>query len=418
MNILWITNIQFPAVRGRLGLPVEVVGGWMFALASELSFNKQVNMAVSTIYDGVDLKRFVDSDIVYYLLPAGEMKKYYDRSLEKYWVEVINEFKPDIIHIHGTEYAHGLACVKACPKQKYVISIQGLLSVYQEYYYAGIKPFQLIKHTTLNDIKNFMTTSQVLKELRRRTAGEMLYLSLCTNIIGRTSWDYSHVMAINPGIKYYFCNEVLRDSFYNSDKWRIDLKKDFTIFISQASSPRKGLHQVIKALSIVKNYFPDVQLRVAGVDITGGRKWAHRTVTYGAYIRSLLSTHRLHDKVVFLGKLDETDMARELRSAHIHVCASVIENSPNSLGEAQLIGTPSIASFVGGVPDMVKDRETGLLYRFDDHVLLAYKIIELFNDDELARNISKNGILVASERHNKTTIVSRMLEIYQTIQKG
>jgi hypothetical protein len=154
MNILWITNIQFPAVRGRLGLPVEVVGGWMFALASELSFNKQVNMAVSTIYDGVDLKRFVDSDIVYYLLPAGEMKKYYDRSLEKYWVEVINEFKPDIIHIHGTENAHGLACVKACPKQKYVISIQGLLSVYQEYYYAGIKPFQLIRHTTLTTLKN------------------------------------------------------------------------------------------------------------------------------------------------------------------------------------------------------------------------------------------------------------------------
>jgi hypothetical protein len=73
-------------------------------------------------------------------------------------------------------------------------------------------------------------------------------------------------MAINPGIKYYFCNEVLRDSFYNSDKWRIDLKKDFTIFISQASSPRKGLHQVIKALSIVKNY-SGRSIKSSGVDI-------------------------------------------------------------------------------------------------------------------------------------------------------
>ena len=121
---------------------------------------------------------------------------------------------------------------------------------------------------------------------------------------------------------------------------------------------------------------------------------------------------------MFTGPLGDEAMAEEFRKAHICVIPSAIENSPNSLGEAQIMGTPCVASFVGGVPDMITDNVTGLLYRFDDHVLLAYKIIELFNDDELARNISKNGILVASERHNKTTIVSRMLEIYQTIQKG
>ncbi len=148
MNILWITNIQFPAVREKLGLPTEVVGGWMFSLAGELSTNTQVTLAVSTTYAANKLKRYEEADVIYYLLPARKTKKYYDKSLEKYWVEVINELKPDIIHIHGTEYAHGMACITACPKQTYVISIQGLLSVYRKYFFAGVKPLDLLKHTT------------------------------------------------------------------------------------------------------------------------------------------------------------------------------------------------------------------------------------------------------------------------------
>jgi len=134
-------------------------------------------------------------------------------------------------------------------------------------------------------------------------------------------------------------------------------------------------------------------------------------------MRALLKKSGLEENVVFLGKLNETEMAEELRIAHVYVCPSAIENSPNSLGEAQLLGTPCISSFVGGVPDMVDDGETGLLYRFDDHVMLAFKIMKIFENYELAKHISKNGINAASERHHKATITSRTLEIYQTIKK-
>jgi glycosyltransferase involved in cell wall biosynthesis len=416
MKILWITNIQLPAVRKKLGLPVEVVGGWMFSLANELSVSNQVSLAVCTTYSGNSLTKHSEDDIVYYLLPARKTKKYYDKSLEKYWLEVINEFNPDIIHVHGTEYAHGLACFKACPEQKYVISIQGLVSAVKEHFFAGIKPLELMKYTTLSDIKNGETIPQGLNSIKRRAEIEHQYLKLSSNIIGRTNWDYSHTKAINAKSDYYFCNEVLRPSFYESHKWSLETKENYTIFLSQANSPRKGLHQALKALSIVKEYYP-VQLRIAGVDVTGGKKWVQRTITYGAYIRALVKKTGLNEKVVFLGRLNEKEMTEELRRAHVFICPSVIENSPNSLGEAQLIGTPCIASFVGGVPDMVKDGETGLLYRFDDYVMLAFKIIKLFANDDLAKHISKNGINAASERHHKATITSRTLEIYQTIKK-
>ena len=119
---------------------------------------------------------------------------------------------------------------------------------------------------------------------------------------------------------------------------------------------------------------------------------------------------------MFTGPLGDEAMAEEFRKAHICVIPSAIENSPNSLGEAQIMGTPCVASFVGGVPDMITDNVTGLLYRFDDHIVLAYKIMELFKNDELAQYISKNGIIDASKRHDRTKIVKRILDIYQEIK--
>lgn len=412
LRVLWITNVQFPFIKEKMGLPAEVVGGWMYSLAAALVETKNVSLAVATIYNGTDIKYYYDDSIRYYLLPGGQVSGRYNNMLGKYWQSVLNEFSPEVIHIHGTEYPHGLACMTACPDNNYVISIQGLLSVFYEYYHAGISSLKLLKFTTLNDIRHRNTVWRIERRLKKRAKYELQYLQRCSNIIGRTSWDYSHVKAVNPNVTYHFCNESLRRTFYTFPKWDLSKKQDYTIFMSQANSQRKGLHQALEALKLVKEYYPGVQLRVAGPDISGGSKWVHRNTTYGAYIRSLLSKSGLKDHVKFLGRLDEESMARELYSAHIYLCASAIENSPNSLGEAQLIGTPSIASFVGGVPDMVKDGETGLLYRYEEPSMLAFKIIKLFEDDNLAVSLSRNGIVFATERHNWNTITERIIEIY------
>ena len=415
MNILWITNIPFPATNRLLGMPAEIGGGWMHSLAMQLISGTGIKLAIATTYNGNDIQEYTDENFLYYIIPRGSSYIKYDRSLEFYWAKIVDKFEPDLIHIHGTEYAHGLACMKACKTQRYIISIQGMVSVYSKYHFAGIKPFELLKYTTLNDLKRMDTISHSKKKMELRGKYEIEYLKRTKYIIGRTSWDYAHTKAINPTSEYHFCNEVLRNSFYDSSKWDFEKKRIHSIFMSQANSQRQGLHQVLKAISIVKEFYPDVNLRVAGLDISGGRKWVHRIGTYGHYIRSMLNSLKLTDRVEFLGGLNEERMAEEFRNAHIFVCASVIENSPNSLGEAQIIGTPCIASFVGGVPDMVNDRETGMLYRFEEYKMLAFKIMEVFHDANLAKSLSEKGKIVASVRHNRTNIGSRMREIYTSI---
>lgn len=232
MNILWITNIPFPATSRLLGIPAEIGGGWMHSLAMQLIIGDGINLAIATTYNGNDMREHTDENFLYYIIPRGRANTKYDRSLEFYWVKIVGEFKPDVIHIHGTEYPHGLACMKACQDQRYIISIQGMLSVYSEYHYAGIKPSEFFKHTTLNDLRRLDTVTQSRKKLVRRAKFELDYLKRTKHVIGRTSWDYCHTKAINPLAEYHFCNEVLRSSFYNSPRWNIESKRNYSIFMS------------------------------------------------------------------------------------------------------------------------------------------------------------------------------------------
>jgi glycosyltransferase involved in cell wall biosynthesis len=121
------------------------------------------------------------------------------------------------------------------------------------------------------------------------------------------------------------------------------------------------------------------------------------------------------DKLIFLGILNENQMAEQYASSHVFLCPSAIENSSNSVGEAQLVGTPCVASYVGGTMDMIDDGQTGLLYRFEEVSLLAKQICRIFENDDLAISLSKKAQEVASVRHDKIINASQLNSIYKQI---
>jgi len=417
MRILWISNSIFPDVCLVLKRPVPVSEGWTYGLACQISQNKSIKLAVATIWDGGEFKEFDINGVLYYLLPVKRMKGNNIRNLAPFWENVVKNFQPDLCHIHGTENTHGLACMRACPDLKYVISIQGLISVYSRYFYTGIKSIEIIRNITIRDLVLMDTLFNGKKKFERKGRCEYEYIKRSKHVIGRTRWDFAHVKTINPGIEYHFGNEVLRKSFYETPKWNIAEKVNFSIFISQAVYPIKGLHQVLKAVALLKSKYGNIHVRIAGRDITKSKTLSDklRLKGYGSYIKKLIRNLNLNEHVTFTGSLSEELMVEEYRKAHIFICPSSIENSPNSLAEAQIIGTPCIASFVGGIPDMVVDGETGFLYRFDEIEMLAVYISKLFSDDVLAKYISSNEILAATERHNRISIQEQILKIYEKI---
>lgn len=263
MNILWITNTIFPAPSKALGIPSPVTGGWMYELAKKVGSVQGISLAVATIYTGKVKKKFDFDNIIYYLLPAKSTKSY-QNALEYHWQSVCNEFKPNIVHIHGTEFTQGLSCMRIIPSLNYIISIQGMVSIYQRYYNAGIGTWEILKHITFRDLVRFDTIFQGKIDFKRRGKFEKEYIQRTYHVIGRTSWDYAHSKAINPNINYHFCNEILRDSFYTASKWDVNCKNDYTIFISQATYAIKGLHQVLKAVALLKKNFPKLKFGSLG----------------------------------------------------------------------------------------------------------------------------------------------------------
>jgi len=416
MRVLWIVNTIFPDLSKALGMSVPVIGGWMYGLFNQILQNKEADIAVATVHKCKTIQRYCVGGVIYYLIPCRNKIKY-QKSLETLWKDVIESYVPDIVHIHGTEYPHGLACINSLKKTKYVISIQGLVSVCERYYYAGLSDIDIIKNITIRDIIRKDTIFHGKNKFIKRGECEKESILKTENVIGRTDWDRSHSRAINASVNYYHCNEILRDEFYCAEKWNIKKKKNNTIFLSQASYPIKGLHQVLKAVFLIKKEFPKIKIRIAGDSIIKNDAIKNKLSIsgYGLYIKKLIKKLNIDKHVLFLGPLTAKEMINEYRNAHVFICPSSIENSPNSVGEAQILGVPTIASNVGGIQDMVKHSETGILYPFNEVEMLANYIRMIFRDDLLASNISAQSVMCAEKRHCKDAVKKEVLQIYQKI---
>ncbi len=404
LNILWISNVLFPEACEKLDLPIPVLGGWMASGAEALLQSGKVRLSVAALYAGDSLRSIEGTSIRYYLIPLG------NGDLQTYFKHIYEELQPQITHIHGTEYSHSFACVKACAGATIVASIQGLVSVYANYYMGGISLREA--KPSFRDFVRWDWLAMQQKRMELRGHLERILISQLTHIIGRTSWDRSHVWAINPKAQYHFCNETLRASFYER-QWSFSSCEYYSIFLSQAHYPIKGIQQLIKALPLVKRHFPSIKVYVAGNDFIHVSPL--RKNGFAIAMEKLMKQCSVAEDIIFLGTLNEVQMAEQYEKAHVFVCPSAIENSPNSIGEAQLVGVPCIASYVGGNMDMVKEAETGYLYRFEETALLAYRICQLFEHPDLCMFLSENGRVAARERHNSQRNAQQLLAIYQSI---
>lgn len=416
MKILWIVNIIFPYPASKINQKKSVTLGWLYGLYNTLVKNKDINLAVAATYHGDKLLKFVGEDnTVYYLLPCKNQLKY-DSNLKKYWKEVDDDFHPDVAHIHGSEFAHAIPFIEACPNVKTVTSIQGLVSIYSKAYYGNIPYRDLIKNISFRDIIKFDNVFQQQKKFYKRGLNEKKLLNMSNYLIGRTTWDYANSKAIVGKDKYFLCNESLRDDFY-TEYWNINGVERHTIFISQAYYPIKGFHFMLEALYILKRKYPDVKCYVSGHKVIGDDSFKSklRITGYGKYIKKLLKKYQLEDNVVFLGMLDTKEMISNLKKSNVYVQPSVIENSPNSLGEAMLMGMPCISSDVGGVSDLLIHNEEGFTYPYSEPAILAHYIEKIFEDDSLAITLGEKAHKHASITHNRENNCNQTIAIYHKI---
>ncbi|MCR5120150.1 MAG: glycosyltransferase family 4 protein [Lachnospiraceae bacterium] len=413
-KVLWVCNLMPAFVASAAGLGrAQNKEGWISGAAAKVMEGEELSLAVAFPVKG-DEKMSGSAGLVRYFsfYEDTDHPEEYDPSLEASIGRICEEFKPDVIHCFGTEFPHSLALQKLTEwRDKVIVHIQGVMQSCAEQYYGGLDE-SVTESATIRDIIRSDSLWKQKEKYEKRAEREKNVLSLAAYACGRTAFDKAYVESINPSCAYFAMNETLRPGFYGK-LWERENSVKHRIFMSQGNIPLKGLHVAIEALALIKEKYEDAHIVVAGDDIVG--KPFYKIPRYGKYLKSLTEKLQLKDSVSFMGQLNETEMCQEYMEANVYVLASYTENSPNSLGEAMLLGVPSVVSRVGGVPSMAEEDKEVLAFDAGDAKGLAEKICRLFDSEELQDELRLAARKRAMLTHDAEANYKMLLWIYDRI---
>ena len=413
MRILWIVNMVLPDVARELGLKTSASGSWLDDYSKLLSSDTDIELATMT-YANVPADMDVTAcGIRNFIFAGGGKRLLFDNpKTERDCRAVLEAFKPDVIHIHGTEYAMGAAMVKIKPKVPVLLTIQGILTRIAEEYYGGLPFSERIKIVSPKSVLKLKTPFFAKMLMAKNAKRERFVLKNVNHVTGRTDWDKAMMLSINDSLTYHRFNYNLRDEFYSAPKWNIDNIDRHTVFTGASTYSLKGLHVLLYAIALVKKKYPDVNLRVPANN--GDYKKAN---AYERYILRLIKKLGIEENVSFVGRKNAAGMIEMLLSSHVCVVPSAIEGASATMCEAMMIGTPGICSYRGGMTDLLTDGVSGFFYDFKEYPMLASRIMTLFENDALCRQFSERVIAEAAVRHDRELNYKQLIEIYKEISK-
>jgi glycosyltransferase involved in cell wall biosynthesis len=410
MKILWICNVPNSEAISIFKYKNSHIGGWLTAISKNISEYYDIELYYA--FPNEKVKKtfyFFEGKIKYIVFPKTNSQK----EVVNAFLEINKKIKPYLVHIFGTEYRHSFYATLVFPREKTLISIQGMPSFYKYHFFSNI-PEKVSKEWTLYEILKLKNLRSQRGLFSKNGIFEHKAINNVQNVIGRTLWDKVCTSLINPEVNYYHCYETLREEFY-SGSWEISKIEKFSIFIPQAYSPIKGFHNLIEAFKIIKIKYPLSKIYVSGANILKpptlfGFKLEN---SYFRYIKRLINKLGLTNDIIFLGNLSPKSMKERLLKSHVFVLPSSIENSPNSLGEAMILGVPTIASFVGGIPSLMTHEKEGFMSQHDAPYMISHFIDTLFSNNELAMEFSENSKKRAKVIYDQKANSAKLYSIYK-----
>jgi glycosyltransferase involved in cell wall biosynthesis len=409
VKVLWLTPVQLPASKGR----DATSGGWMEGLRRALeACEPDVDLTIAS-WGHIRHEPFRAGNAEYLCISSDDPAGGRLRQLGWRWrppdappgaVEacrrIITRTQPDLIHVHGSESFLGLAL--GGTNVPSVISLQGIIHALLRHATTGLSPADWLRLSATRESIHGYGFVQHLIQYRSRARTELAIMGLCDAYLGRTDWDRAVLRAARPDARYHRIDEILNPVFARQ-AWE-DPGPGAPLFCTSGSSPFKGLETLLEALAVLRRTTGrDVRLRVAGA-VRDGPMWP--------VVRRMLTDPNLRGAVDLLGVVEPAALASELRQASLYVHPSHMDNSPNALCEAMLAGLPCVASFVGGIPSLVTQEETGLLFHDREPVMLAQAIERLLDDRSLATRLGAAGRVAALDRHDPERVAHTVARIY------
>lgn len=174
----------------------------------------------------------------------------------------------------------------------------------------------------------------------------------------------------------------------------------FTLVVTRNLEKIYDIATIIKAFAIAKKNYPNMQLKIAG---SGPEK---------SGLEQLAQQLAVQDAVIFCGRLNREQVQKLLQEADLLLNASLIDNMPNALLEAQAYGVPIISTNVGGIPYIVKHNDNAVLIEPEQPEAMAQAIIQLIREPSFRVQLAQNGQNNV-QRFTWEQVAPKWLRLYQ-----
>lgn len=409
MKILWLVNIAFPPMLARMGLSLRGSGWWMVELANRLARDPDVDLTVAHCDPSYRREeQFRADNVRFWMLPMRDVR-FRSRRANATLAQLaakINDMAPDIVSIRGTERFYGL--VTPFISTPVAIDMQGIANAVKRVAFGtgglGLYLLRIVRRPM--DLKYAVAAARAWRNLQNSSRNELRIYQCNEFFVGRTDWQREVAQQLSPGLRAYFTVPRAHRPAFFERQWSLEQVERHRLFTCGRCVPYRAFDELIQVVARHRERFPDIRLRIAGD--CGQFGW-------GGYLRRLAGRLGVAGRVEFLGFLNDEQLADELSVAHMYVHPSYADTSANSLSEAMCVGTPCIASDVGGIPTILGGQEHGLMYRAGDVGMLAEHVATLLTNEGLACRVGQRAREFALPRHEPANVARKELEVYREV---
>ncbi|HOI30227.1 MAG TPA: glycosyltransferase family 4 protein [Melioribacteraceae bacterium] len=392
MKIAWlcpypINNI--PEIRRQLNGNPDFVhsSSWIVTLSNELINNQEIELHILNVSTRAPKYFYHKIGHHLHVIPSGIPFIYkgfpswlpidritYYKNLVKKFNDLLKDIKPNIVHGHGTEGPYGFGAVNSGVNS--IVSIQGIIS-------------SLFKYEP-------SVTSWIQARIEVNT------IRSGSKFGCRTNWDKSFVKHNNKNAQIFYLPEAVGDIFLETN-WN-GMDSDDIIVVGTICK-RKGTELLLRCVPEIIKHFPRLNFKFVG----GGH------IKYLRKMKSLASRLGVDKNIEWVGYRNPSEIARLLSRSRLYLHPSYCDNSPNSLLEALAVGTPSLASNVGGIPSMVKNNNIYNLFDINDPSDLIDKLIMMLTDKEGSISKSNKSKQIIKENNGSKIVAGITIETYKQI---
>lgn len=293
---------------------------------------------------------------------------------------LVLELRPDLVHLNG---------VSLLP---FAGAVRGL----------GVPVVQHIRES-VND-GTFGIRKRWLRRLARRHASYLVYI--CED--GKQHFPPpagAHSVVYDPVPLAKFAPDnghVYRRELGISDEARV------LFFPGGSMLDIKGIIPFLHSLAIARHSHPDVRAIVPGID-----RPPHPRDTTRAQIESIIAAHRLEPAIVRAPFTEQVE--RYYLASDIVVAPFIMPHFSRAVIEAGATAKPVVGSRIGGIMEVLRDNETGLLAGPGDHRDLADKLCVLIEDTKRARALGQTGLNYARANFSAAAHATSIMRIYDEV---